>query len=221
VTEVYLCATSVASQSLAESACCCPFLHHSFGRPPNPLGFLFGRQAGDAETRLQLKDADSQPSVARRAGATPFTMSTATNAEPHCGMPGSQRPGKLMCVCSWQFVDVQPRTVCVGGGLGHPPSVFALFRLEPPISCDGVATGRGSLSSSGSALQGIGIAGLAERRQNLGSSLPHSRNGEEVPGVARAHDRRHLRTGGREGQQTNPRRAVDLTWSAKARPEMR
>jgi hypothetical protein len=36
-------------------------------------------------------------------------------------------------VCSLQFVDVQPRTVCGGRAVGYHPSVFAPVRLEPSI----------------------------------------------------------------------------------------
>jgi hypothetical protein len=47
------------------------------------------------------------------------------------------------------------------------------------------AAGRGALSGARSALQRTGGAGRAERRQDVGFGLPHSRNGEDAPAIAR------------------------------------
>ena len=48
---------------------------------------------------------------------------------------------KPLYSCSRSFVDVRPRTVCVGQTVSYHPLVFALVRLEPPIllrqRCDG------------------------------------------------------------------------------------
>ena len=44
------------------------------------------------------------------------------------------------------------------------------------------AASRGAIAGSGSAVQGTGCAGRAKRRQDVGSGLPHSGNGEDAPG---------------------------------------